>query len=466
MKITATKDFGNTKNNKIVLPLVPEPTETVTKKEDLATVDLYSDPTDTDSTKVRFAFKTLNGTAESPRDLIDWRKNVDRAFTGLNSNTGLLQHQMMQQFCRGTALSTYNSNVNQLYRNGKASDVAAAQLAVDNYVGGDPNVVANLAQALTDAGNKTKEAYLSDAGDGEYMVTSALNQMMTGFLPNKVLQRVKRYLRREARKPFDMNIKSYYMNITRINSEEIPKLPPKFDETQSLAEDEIVDILLYGTPKSWQKEMDRQGFDPLGHTPMEVVAFMERIEASEEFDSDKKTTKVAASNKGKKKANDSNGSKGSHHCMLHGNNNTHDTSECKTLQAQAKKLKGNNGGSNKNGKSNNNKSWKNKAKDDTDDSKKELAALVKKATQLIKQQELNAIELTRKVEPVKKRKVKWPSAEELKGEQLLDSFDAELKDFNYGDLEQLDLKEGSDDEKEDGEMDISTTDEVSDEVSV
>ena len=116
MKITATKDFGNTKNNKVVLPLVPEPTETVTKKEDLATVDLYSDPTDTDSTKVRFAFKTLNGTAESPRDLIDWRKNVERAFTGLNSTTGLLQHQMMQQFCRGTTLSTYNSNVNQLYR--------------------------------------------------------------------------------------------------------------------------------------------------------------------------------------------------------------------------------------------------------------------------------------------------------------------------------------------------------------
>jgi len=47
-----------------------------------------------------------------------------------------------------------------------------------------------------------------------------------------------------------MNIKSYYMNITRINSEETLKLPPKFNKTQSLAEDEIVDILLYGTPKS------------------------------------------------------------------------------------------------------------------------------------------------------------------------------------------------------------------------
>jgi len=196
MKITATKDFGNTKNNKIVLLLVPEPTETATKKEDLATVNLYSDPTDTDSTKVRFAFKTLNGSAESPRDLIDWCKNIERAFTGLNSTstTWLLQHQMMQQFCWGTALGTYNSNVNQLYRNGKAADIAAAQLAVDNYQGGDPNVVANLAQALTDATNKSKEAYLGDAGDGEYMVTSALNQLMTGLLPNKVLQRVKRYL--------------------------------------------------------------------------------------------------------------------------------------------------------------------------------------------------------------------------------------------------------------------------------
>jgi len=51
MKIAAAKDFGDTKNNKIVLPLVPEPTETATEKEDLATVNLHSDPTDADSTK-------------------------------------------------------------------------------------------------------------------------------------------------------------------------------------------------------------------------------------------------------------------------------------------------------------------------------------------------------------------------------------------------------------------------------
>ena len=253
--------------------------ETVTQKEDLAMVYLYSDPTDTYSTKVRFSFKTLNGSVESPRELIEWRKNVERTFTGLNSTTGLLQHQMMQQFCRGTALSTCNSNVTQLCGNGKTADIAAAQKEVDDYTGGDPNVIAARVQALTDATNKTMDAYLTEAGDGAYMVNNALNQLMTGLLPNKVLQRVKCYLWRAARKPFDMSIKSSYMNIMRMNSEEIPCLPSHFTETQSLAEYEIVDILLYGTPKSWaswQREMDCQGFDPLTQTPMQVIAFMEQ----------------------------------------------------------------------------------------------------------------------------------------------------------------------------------------------
>jgi len=99
--------------------------------------------------------------------------------------------------------------------------------------------------------------------------------------------------------------------------------------------------------------------------------------------------------------------------MLHGNNNTHDTSECKTLMAQAKKLKGNNS-ANQKGKGGN-KSWKNKAKDKTNNLKKELAALIKKATELIKKGKLNAIG------PMKKHKVKWPSKEEE-----LCALDAEL----------------------------------------
>jgi len=83
------------------------------------------------------------------------------------------------------------------------------------------------------------------------------------------------------------------------------------------------------------REMDRQGLDPLASTPADVVAFIERIEMSEDFDGNKKTTKVAPG-KGKKKSGFAKGNldaDGSKHCMLHGNNNTHNTSECKRLMA-------------------------------------------------------------------------------------------------------------------------------------
>jgi len=268
------------------------------------------------------------------------------------------------------------------------------------------------------------------------------NEVVKNLLPNKTLQHVKRYLRCEARKPIDMGVKQYITHIYRINTEEIARCPPAFNSTQCLTPDEIIDILLFGTPKSWQRKMDRQGFDPLAKTVTEVVEFMEYIKMSEDFDGDRKAAAVTKKGNNKTKSNNKGnlGADGSKYCMVHGNNNTHDTSECKTLMAQAKKLKGNNG-ANQKGKGGN-KSWKNKAKGETNDSKKELAALIKKAAEVIKKGELNAIE------PVKKRTVKWPSEEEE-----LCALDAELKDFNYKELNKMDLKGESDEEKEDGELD-------------
>jgi len=81
--------------------------------------------------------------------------------------------------------------------------------------------------------------------------------------------------------------------------------------------------------------------------------------------------------------------------------------------------------------------------------------LIKKATEVIKQGKLNAIE------PVKKRKVKWRSEEEE-----LCALNAELKEFNYEDLDKMDCNGKSDEEKEDGEVDVSMSDEISDEVTV
>ena len=75
MKVSVSKDFGN--NRKPVLPLVPELTVLIEKK-DLAQVDLLSDPTDANSTKVKFAFKILKGGhGEVAREIIQWFMNME-----------------------------------------------------------------------------------------------------------------------------------------------------------------------------------------------------------------------------------------------------------------------------------------------------------------------------------------------------------------------------------------------------
>ena len=52
----------------------------VAAKADLAQVDLLSDPNDTTSTKVKFAFKIIEGAVNPPREVLQWRRNVERAF--------------------------------------------------------------------------------------------------------------------------------------------------------------------------------------------------------------------------------------------------------------------------------------------------------------------------------------------------------------------------------------------------
>jgi len=38
---------------------------------------LYSDPTDHNSTQVKFSFKGLDGDHETPREILEWRRNVE-----------------------------------------------------------------------------------------------------------------------------------------------------------------------------------------------------------------------------------------------------------------------------------------------------------------------------------------------------------------------------------------------------
>jgi len=173
---------------------------------------------------------------------------------------------------RGSALSNFIAKAGTILVDKKAEAIVAAELARDNYPAATNagHVIADfnaLLAAVVTANTRDPLDHLNEAY-GPEVVKDSLNEVVKNLLPNKT-QRVKQYLRREARKPMDMGVKQYIMHIYRINTEEIARCPPAFDNTQCLTPDKIIDILLFGTPKSWQREMDHQGFDPLAKTVTE-----------------------------------------------------------------------------------------------------------------------------------------------------------------------------------------------------
>ena len=266
---------------------------------------------------------------------------------------------------------------------------------------------------------------------------------------------IKRYLRRECRKPADMKVRQYYQHLLRINNDELPVLPP-FAAGQNLQDDEIIDILCFGTPRSWFKEMDRQGFDPITKSVLEVVNFLEQIETAEEGDFQKVDhgqKSGSNNNNDKKKKNSSSSNKGKY-CLLHGKGG-HSTEECHHMKDQAKKMKNSSSSGEK--KSYGNKTWSRKANDATNSSKKELAAFIKKSIKEGVKKELHAIDKKRKASDDDSSTGsvdmhafdKKPAAKPKRQVKctLDELMDRDLKGFNYEAMDNLRIE----DDKSEGE---------------
>jgi hypothetical protein len=154
-----------------------------------------------------------------------------------------------------------------------------------------------------------------------------------------------------------MKVREFFNHLQRINNEEIPHLPPFRGDAQKLADDEIIEIILYGIPKSWKNEMTRQGFDPLNTGLGSMLEFCERQEEipPDEF----KTVKAPQAQTQAPKANKK--PKGNYKfCLKHGRC-AHTTDECEDIKAA---LANNGGKPNTNGYSKQpykNKTWTSQA---------------------------------------------------------------------------------------------------------
>ena len=156
-------------------------------------------------------------------------------------------------------------------------------------------------------------------------------------------------MRRSLRKPRNMSIRVYVNRVLEMNDQLVsyPGTGDNIDGTK-LPEDEILDLLEFGIPNTWQKAMLLQDFDPQVHTVNDFVQFCERLETmeSEEIPPREKHTnnnnakrKRSSSSSTRNNNSNSRGQKKSLDCMLHGKDCGHSTDQCFVLKKQADKLK-------------------------------------------------------------------------------------------------------------------------------
>ena len=384
--------------------------------------ELYTVPGDTTSPKYKFQVRVLQGD-ETPRQMIRWRLDVIKVCTGLDVTTLTTRKPVMEVCMRAGPKANFESALGACATKAYNTALVAAE-AVD-VTAGD-----------TVASDAVKAHGVNHYRHFDHLAT-ALGLVVNNLLPRKILARVKRTMRRDMRKPQGMKVRTYYQNLLRLNGEELPNLPP-FGPNQSLSNDELLDIVLFGTPRSWQNEMERQGFDPMEQQLFQVIDIMENIETTETNPMTKVTGKSDGKKpaKGKDSKDSSSKKKAPYFCKEHGPNYTHDTKDCKVLQ---KKGSGNNQGGNK--------SWNRKASESSAKSKKELATLIAKTvTKNVKKQLASAD---------KKRKSDDSSDDDDKDCFLVQELTKDLEGFNYREMD--DMSTASESDKKD---------EISDEISL
>jgi hypothetical protein len=226
---------------------------------------------------------------------------------------------------------------------GQNMTTAAARFAfMRTILQGDAHAYFN--QVAQEEAEQTLESY-----------DNCMESLTTHIFPQRALRKQKRYMRRHMRKPYDMPMRIYRNRVVELNNY-LASFPGSFNAEQKLEEEEIIDILEFGIPKTWQDQMVLQGFDPTedGRTSQDLVEFCERLEATEAKNEKPKAKETSSEGGGKQKGSTTKGyAKGNNnkkwkgkddsfdpdkYCTLHGVVG-HDLNNCEIMKKQAAKLR-------------------------------------------------------------------------------------------------------------------------------
>ncbi|MEL7196315.1 MAG: hypothetical protein AAFO96_28030, partial [Bacteroidota bacterium] len=273
----------------------PEPKKF--SKDQMLTMKLRSNPTDDQSMTYELSIPYFGG--GTVEECLKFVRDVKRVIQGQNVTTGPERYVIVRRLLKGDALAAFN-------------------------------------QAASQRGNETVANF-----------NLCLKALVKHLLPRRAVQVQKRYMRRILRKPKGTSTREFVARVIELN-EYIVEMD---DSATKLEDDEIMDLLEFGLPARWQKTMVIQQFDPMAHSPTELVEFCERLEFAEP-EMDEKETKSRSESKithngGKsqprktfhRSGGSQNKNKNEKWCHFH-QTNGHDLSECKVMIAQAENMRG------------------------------------------------------------------------------------------------------------------------------
>jgi len=158
----------------------------------------------------------------TPEEFLKWKRNVEKAISGQGATDGSSKYTLStRRLLDGNALTAFNLKAEEF----------------------DSETNPNFLDVIEDL---TRHVF-----------------------PIKALQTQKRYMRRFLRKPREMKTREYVSRVCEINKMLVHF--PTVDQDSRLPNDEMLDLLEFGMPSSWQKTMILQDFDPVDHTIPELT---------------------------------------------------------------------------------------------------------------------------------------------------------------------------------------------------
>lgn len=396
-----SKDYKPSAAAKL-LPFIPTDKKEVSKDKQ-STYELRTVPTQADSAKYKQTINHISLKSEI-RDAIKWKKTIEKIFKGLNLGDNFANKKaIIETTVSPDLLRAFDMAV--MYNRQMRQQTICNQTAANRRTAGDDEATVRAA---------VEAVGLPDEGDADFI--PGIRGIMNAVVPAKALEKIKRYLRRECRKPAEMSIRTWYTHFNMINKDELPELPP-FLESNSIQEDEMKDIFLHSIPNSWEKQMHIQGFDPMVRSLPDLLTFCERLEVAEDMVHSDTVKHV------KKKKKTSHGGGKNLVCAL--GHRGHSTEDCETLKRlkseHENRKKGNiTKSSGSFSYKSKNKTWSRKDSESKGNGKKDLAAFIQDTVKKSLKSELNAFK-------------EMFAAEQAKKDD--DANDLDLDEMDFGDLD-------------------------------